>query len=113
MTIRTNSKIVTFNNPFLLCGLEDVQPAGSYEIETDEELMEDMSFLGYRRISTLIHLHPLPGMTQTMEIDPIELEIALAHDNKSKAAELRRDPDPVVRRWHKMSPWPLSSWPRC
>ena len=35
MTIRTTSKIVTFNHPFLLCGLDDVQPAGSYEIENE------------------------------------------------------------------------------
>ena len=65
MTIRTNVKTVTF----ALSGLDEVQPAGSYEVETDEELLASMSFPAYRRILTLIHLHARPshpGTTRSM-----------------------------------------------
>jgi len=101
VTIRTLSKIVTFSHPFLLSGLDDLQPAGSYEVETDEELIEDVSFLGYRRIATLIHLRAQrdkPGITQTMVIDPIDLEKALIADKGVEATDLRPDfdRDPMV-----------------
>ncbi|MET1027808.1 MAG: hypothetical protein ABWY00_11610 [Dongiaceae bacterium] len=103
MTIRTTSKVVTFSHPFSLDGLDDMQPAGSYEVETDEELMEDVSFLGYRRIATLIHLraqHDRPGVTQTMVIDPGDLERALITDRGEEAADPqgKLDLDPTASR---------------
>lgn len=84
MTIRTTNKTVVFHHPFVLSDLDEVQPAGAYQVETDDEQIEDVSFLAFRRISTLIHLHPTreqPGITQTMTIDPNELERALARDS--------------------------------
>lgn len=87
MTIRTISKTVTFSHPFRLDGLEEPQPAGDYQIETDEELMDSLSFIGYHRLATLIHLHPRadqPGMVQEMTIDPAQLDIALAADQRGE-----------------------------
>jgi hypothetical protein len=49
----------------------------------DEELLEGISFPAYRRVLTLIHLHPKPGhpgLTQTLTIDPNELDAALKRD---------------------------------
>ena len=83
MTIRTTVKTVTFARPFVLNGLDEVQPAGSYEVETDEVLLESASFPAYRRILTLIHLHAQPfhpGTTRSVTIDPEELVVALARD---------------------------------
>jgi hypothetical protein len=83
MTIRTSEKTVTFRRPFVLGEFDDVLPAGAYRVETDEELLEGISFPVYRRILTLIHLHPKPyrpGRTQTMTIDPNELGAALKRD---------------------------------
>jgi hypothetical protein len=37
MTVRTTSKTVTFMHPFNLSGADEVQPAGTYTVETDEE----------------------------------------------------------------------------
>jgi hypothetical protein len=85
MTIRTSSRTVIFQHPFVLDGLDEQQPAGAYEIETDDEQIEDVSFIAFRRVSTLIHLHPSPkgpGITQTLTVDPNELERALAHDRE-------------------------------
>jgi hypothetical protein len=83
MTIRTIKKTVTFRRPFVLGGFDELLPAGAYSVETDEELLEGISFPAYRRISTLIHLHAKPGhpgLTQTLTIDPNELDAALQRD---------------------------------
>jgi hypothetical protein len=50
MTTRTSNKTVTFRRPFVLGGFDEVLPAGAYCVETDEELLEGMSFPAYRRI---------------------------------------------------------------
>ena len=83
MMSRTSNKIVTFTRPFVLGGYDEVLPAGDYNVETEEELLEGVSFPAYHRISTLIHLHAKPGragLTQTLTIDPNELEAALKRD---------------------------------
>src|SRR6476646_5816909 len=56
MTVRTTSKTVTFTHPFNLSGMDEVQPAGTYTVETDEELLQTSSVPAYRRISTLMRL---------------------------------------------------------
>lgn len=96
MTMRTIFTTITFNRPFRLSGSDLEQPAGNYEIETDEELIEDMSFLGYRRMSTLIHLHRQenrPGITEMMTIDPIELEAVIATDRITDQANGSIEPE--------------------
>ena len=83
MMIRTIKKTVTFRRPFILGGLDEVLPAGAYCVETDEELLDSISFPAYRRILTVMHLHPKPsdpGLTQTLTIDPNELDAAIKRD---------------------------------
>jgi hypothetical protein len=90
MTIRTTKKTVTFRRLFVLGGFDEVLPAGTYSVETDEELLEGISFPAYRRILTLIHLHAKPGhpgLTQTLTVDPNELDAALKRDQAP--AEIR------------------------
>ena len=86
MTIRTSKKTVTFGRPFVLGGFDEVLPAGAYIVETDEELLEGISFAAYRRILTLLHLPTRtgnPGLTGVLTIDPNELEVALERDRAS------------------------------
>lgn len=80
MPTRTLKKTVTFKRPFSLPGVGKELPAGAYSVETDEELLEGVSFPVYRRIATLIHLHAHAGLTQTLTIDPMELDTAMARD---------------------------------
>ena len=47
MTVRTTSKTVTFAHPFNLSGVDEVQPAGTYAVETDEELLQTLSIPAY------------------------------------------------------------------
>ena len=83
MTIRTTKKTVTFANPFILGDFDEVLPPGTYEVETDEELLEGLSFHAYRRILTMIHLPAKSGrlgLSRTLTINPDELEAALRRD---------------------------------
>ncbi len=79
MTTRTTSKTVTFTHPFTLEGVEGVVPAGSYVVDTDEETIDSVSFVAWRRTTTLIHV-PFGGATQTRAIDPEDLDASLFAD---------------------------------
>jgi hypothetical protein len=75
--MRTTREPITFAHPFVLDGTEGVQPAGTYNVEVDEELIEGLSFLAYRRIATTIYLPLGSGAVsshQAVRVDPGELE---------------------------------------
>jgi hypothetical protein len=78
MTVRTSRKTVTFKRPFSLSGIDEVQPAGSYTVETDEELLPGLSFPAYRRVATMIFLRSRGGpvVEEVANIDPLELQAA-------------------------------------
>jgi hypothetical protein len=83
MTVRTSHKTVTFTRPFSLSAMDEVQPAGTYTVETDEELLQGVSFPAYRRLATLIFLPSRPGnafLEQVVNIDPLELQAAQERD---------------------------------
>jgi len=83
MTMRTTRRTVTFSRPFMLSGIVEPQPAGSYTVETDEELIANAPITAYRRVSTLIRLPGPPGslvLEQVVDVDPAELAAALARD---------------------------------
>lgn len=83
MLSRTNRETVTFSHPFSLSGIDGVQPAGTYTVETDEELIDGLSIPVYRRIATVILLPaPVGGpvLFQVVAIDPLELAEAQQRD---------------------------------
>jgi hypothetical protein len=83
MTVRTSRKTVTFTRPFSVSGIDEMQLPGTYVVETDEELLPDLSFPAYRRVATLIWLRSRPGHAiteQMVDIDPLELEAAQERD---------------------------------
>ena len=85
MTIRTLSKTVFFNKPFLLKGIGRMLPAGDYRVVTDEELIEGLSFPVYRRVSTMIFVPSQfqpAASTEMVTIDPLDLQAALEQDAK-------------------------------
>lgn len=93
MTIRTTSKTVFFTHPFKIGCWEEVQPAGSYQVDTDEELIEGLSFVAYKKILTIIHLHSKnkqKAMTRALTIRAKDLEMALEKD-KVKRGNILED----------------------
>jgi hypothetical protein len=78
MSIRTTRKIVKFSNPFSIEGVGRVLPAGNYEVVTDEELIEGVSFPVYRRVAAMM-LAP----TQSSQTPSIEMLIRPARSRGS------------------------------
>ena len=76
METRIQKTTVTFKKPVFLSGIADELPAGRYDIETEEELIEGASYLAYRRISTVLYRQGR-GKVQAFRIDPDELAAAL------------------------------------
>lgn len=101
MAVRTTTRTVIFTRPFAIAGIDHALPAGSYEVETDEELLDGMSIPAYKRVLTVIHLHAdsgLPGTTQSVTIDPHELDAALQRDRApggEAIADIPRGTDPA------------------
>lgn len=79
MENRTTSKLVTFCRPFSLSGLDGIQPPGSYAIRTESEMLDTLSFAGWRQISCTILLHR-DGGVEYAAIDSRELREALVRD---------------------------------
>lgn len=76
MTIRSRRDVVTFKHPFQIRGVDRLLPAGPYEVITDEELIEGLSFASFRRVSTIIMVPAAASRGSTMEmisIDPVDL----------------------------------------
>jgi hypothetical protein len=79
LTTRTKSTTATFQHPFILPGLEKLQPAGSYIVETEEELLDTVSFAAWKRLTTTIRL-TADGSTEYWPVDPDDLREALRRD---------------------------------
>lgn len=82
MPNRTRREDVVFKCPFLLKGWAEPHPAGAYAVETEEELVEGLSFPAYRRVSTTITRQwtRAGALVQAIPIDPRELAKARAAD---------------------------------
>ena len=68
MTTRSRRETITFRHPFQIKGMERSLPAGDYEIITDEEMIEGLSFAAYRRVATMIVVPAAPPRGSTMEM---------------------------------------------
>jgi hypothetical protein len=79
MNTRTTRKTVTFTQPFHLAGVDGVQPPGTYEVDTEEEQIDSMTFLAWRRVTTTIVI-ARGGVTQLHCIDPVDLDASLLRD---------------------------------
>jgi hypothetical protein len=87
MATRTQRKTVVVSNPFRLKGVDRVLQPGDYEVVTDEELVEGLSFPVYHRVSTAIIVpaqsHPASSVEMVV-IDPCDLQSAQDLDTAAK-----------------------------
>jgi hypothetical protein len=83
MMNRTVIRQITFGRPFQLAGFDELQPAGTYTVETEEELLQALSFTAWRRLYTVIRLPRSAGdpmVERVVTIDPDALDVAIALD---------------------------------
>ncbi len=99
MTTRTTSKDVVFLRPFILDGMTDLQAAGTYRVDTEEEQLDTLSIPAWRRIRTVLRVVRAGGIDY-LPIDPDQLHEALMRDGAqpdpaapigSVGPKLRRD----------------------
>ena len=81
MSTRSHSKSVVFSHSFELKGVDRILPPGEYRIVTDEELIEELSFPVYRRVSTMIFVPAdSASSVEMVAIDPQDLQAAQERD---------------------------------
>lgn len=91
MTTRTTRKTVKFLHPFILEGVDRTLPGGEYQVVTDEELIQELSFPVYRRTSTMMFV-PAQSHGNSIEmvtIDPRDLQAALERDAKAHGQDAK------------------------
>jgi hypothetical protein len=83
LTIRTTRSIVSFRSSFTLRNLEGVHPAGEYIVLADDELIEGLSGVAYRRLVTLFQTPAISASqrrTESFSISQTDLDAALMKD---------------------------------
>jgi hypothetical protein len=82
VTTRTTEQTVNFRQPFALKSSGREFPAGAYRVVTDEEPIEGLSFLAYRRVSTMMFVPAARGngSIEMIVIDPIEFDAARSRE---------------------------------
>jgi hypothetical protein len=86
MVTRTKRVTLTFHHPFSLKGIDRRLASGDYEVVTDEELIEELSFPVYRRVATMILL-PLDVRRSSIEMVTVEpADLAAVHERDKAMA---------------------------
>jgi hypothetical protein len=87
MTTRTRRETVHFNHPFRIQGVDRQLSSGDYEVITDEEMIEGLSFPCFRRVATMIMV---PGVSpRTSSIEMISITAVALSDAQRNDASAR------------------------
>ena len=79
MTTRTRRETVYFKHPFNLQGIDRLLPAGPYEVVTDDEMIEGLSFPCYRRVATMIMVPSAASYTAMEMVSISSVDLSDAH----------------------------------
>jgi hypothetical protein len=83
LTIRTTRTTVSFSRSFTLRNLEGVLPPDEYVVLVDDEQIEGLSRIAYRRVATLFQTPAISAsqrQIQSFSISQTELDAALMKD---------------------------------
>ena len=101
-TTRQSSTTVTFLRPFILDGFEQLQPAGSYTLDIEEELLDTLLSPVWKRTSTTMRLRR-HGAIEQVPVDPERLKEALARDAAQEPPSTLSSLSPQARRYRAYS----------
>jgi hypothetical protein len=85
MTARSRRETITFKHAFRIEGIDRLLSAGDYEVITDEEMIEGLSFAAFRRVATMIMVPAAASGSSTMEMISIS-SIALSDAQRIDAS---------------------------
>jgi hypothetical protein len=80
MLSRSQRRLRVFKRPFALPGIAAPLPAGTYAVDTEEELVQGLSFPAYRCIGTTITRVGGPADAEAITVDAKALAAAEAAD---------------------------------
>jgi len=83
MTTRSRREQIVFKHSFRIKGIERELAAGTYEVVTDDEMIEGLSFPCFRRLATLIMIPgaaPRSASIEMISINPLDLTDAQDND---------------------------------
>ena len=83
MTMRSRRETVRFKHPFQIKGVDRLLSAGAYEVVTDEEMIEGLSFPCFRRVATMIMVPgaaPRHSSVEMISISSVDLSDAQRND---------------------------------
>jgi hypothetical protein len=84
MTTRSRRETVHFKHPFRIKGIDRLMPPGAYEVVTDEEMIEGLSFQSFRRVATMIMVPGIaPSSTEMISISSVDLSDAQRNDARA------------------------------
>ena len=79
--MRSRRETVTFRHPFQIRGVDRLLPPGAYEVVTDEEMIEGLSFPAFRRVATMIMVPTVQNSAMEMiSIGSVDLSDAQRMD---------------------------------
>ncbi len=81
MTIRSTSRMVTFEFAFILPGMSEPHRPGTFEVQIDEERL-DVSWEAYRTSARFMLSYP--GRVEALAVTGHDLEAALLRDQASR-----------------------------
>ena len=68
---RVTHLIATFPEPFVLEGIEGIQPAGSYDVECEHEAIDGLTWQAHRQVAAFIFLPAIGSASATRQMVPI------------------------------------------
>ncbi len=82
MITRTQHTTLVFRRPFPLKSSGGLKPAGTYTVETEEDLLDGLPVPAHRRVSTTITRQAgrVGTLVEAIPVDPRELAEAQAAD---------------------------------
>jgi hypothetical protein len=83
VTTRSRRETVHFKHSFRIGGVDRLLPPGAYEVITDEEMIEGLSFPCFRRVATLMMIPgaaPRNSSTEMISISSVDLSNAQRED---------------------------------
>ncbi len=81
--MRSRREMVHFRHPFRIKGIDRQLAPGAYEVITDEEMIEGLSFPSFRRVATMIVVPGAAPHVSTVEmitVSPADLSDARRDD---------------------------------
>ena len=87
MTTRSRRETVHFKHSFRIKCIDRLLPPGAYEVIADEEMIEGLSFVSFRRVATMIMVPgeaPRDSSVEMISISSVDLSNAQRDDASAR-----------------------------